>query len=215
MSPHRAAPGRRDISAGGSWGRGRAPPTSRSAPADPATSASRHRPGVTSHTAQSSPSSVTVHYSWHPLAGQTLSCKGQQPLPTGERAFLCLLPDGTWSLLPEWMTSRERCARCELVSEPHVSSEALNELVTFLRALRGRHQTIAAETTTPTDKGARPDETTRPETERAATGARVDGHASLGGAAGRPPRSARRRAESPAGARGDATGRPGRLERAR
>ena len=126
-----------------------------------------------SHTAQYSRSSVTVYYSWHPLAGQTLSCKGHQPLPTGERAFICLLPDGTWSLLPEWMTSRERCARCQLVPEPHIGLDALTELMVFLRALRGRARTIDADAT-PLEKEARPDETTG-DAEPTPAAVRVDG----------------------------------------
>src|SRR6266699_2875759 len=91
-------------------------------------------PGEQSHTAQF-PCFATVHYPWHPLVGQTLTVKRQHRLPGGSRSFACLLPDGTWTLLPEWMTSRERCARLELVREPQVAAAALAELVAIFHAL--------------------------------------------------------------------------------
>jgi hypothetical protein len=47
----------------------------------------------------------------------------------------CLLPDGTWTFLPEWMTSREQCARLVLADDPCVSVAALEALIGLLRAL--------------------------------------------------------------------------------
>src|SRR5207253_7246239 len=69
-----------------------------------------------SHTAQFQ-RSVVIHYCWHPLVGQQLTVKSIQRAPDGQRAFRCLLPDGTWTFLPEWMTSREQCARLMLVDD--------------------------------------------------------------------------------------------------
>src|SRR5262245_28928751 len=90
---------------------------------------------------------VTIYYAWHPLAGQALGGKGHQPLPNGARAFVCVLPDGTTSLVPEWMTSREACARCQVVATPQVSVVALQELVGFLRTRCAKAPTIETDAT--------------------------------------------------------------------
>ena len=81
----------------------------------------------------SGPSSFTMR--WHPLVGQPLTVKSIQRAPDGQRALRCLLPDGTWTFLPEWMTSREYCARLVLVDEPCVGVAALEALIELLRAL--------------------------------------------------------------------------------
>jgi len=76
-------------------------------------------------------------------------------LADGGGAFACLLPDGTWTLLPEWMTSRERCARLELVREPQVAAAALAELVALFHALSAPISVAKIAETTPHTKEAR------------------------------------------------------------
>jgi hypothetical protein len=87
-----------------------------------------------SHTAQFQ-WSVTIHYRWHPLFGEMLAVKRPSSSSDGGRAFICLLPDGTWGAVPEWMTSRERCSRLTLVNTPEVSLGALLELRACLAEL--------------------------------------------------------------------------------
>ena len=48
---------------------------------------------------------------------------------------MCLLTDNTWALVPEWMTSRETCSRCQLAEVPEVSLLAMLELKAALDAL--------------------------------------------------------------------------------
>jgi hypothetical protein len=98
------------------------------------------------HTTQFS-GSVVVHYRWHPLFGQALFPKRLHRGPGGARSLVCLLPDNTWALVPEWMTSREACARCQLAEVPEVSPPALLELAAALDALprASRSSTIRSE----------------------------------------------------------------------
>src|SRR4029079_7333418 len=103
-------------------------------------------PGGQSHTAQF-PRSVTVHYRWHPLVGQTFTVTSCQRTRDGGRGFRCQLADGTWSFLPEWMTSRERCAGMTLVSDPVVAVEALLSLSDLLGALASAPPRIGADAT--------------------------------------------------------------------
>jgi hypothetical protein len=49
--------------------------------------------------------------------------------------LVCLLRDNTWALVQQWMTSRERCARCRLAEAPEISISALLELEAALNAL--------------------------------------------------------------------------------
>src|SRR5262245_45978710 len=90
-----------------------------------------------------------------PAGGQALSRKGQQPLPNGARAFVCVLPDGTSALVPEWMTSREACARCQLASTPQVSVAALQDLDRFLGTRREQDLTIGTDATPGHEEEAR------------------------------------------------------------
>ena len=131
--------------------------------------------------------SVVVHYPWHPLVGQSLTVKSVQRSVDGQRALRCLLPDRTWTFLPEWMTSREQCAGFKLVDDPSVGVAALQELAELLRALPSAEAAprIGAETMSE-DKEARRDATTtvRP----GAIGAGVDERDAVGGRACRHPR---------------------------
>lgn len=72
--------------------------------------------------------SVTIHYPWHPLYGQTLPVRRQQVASGAERFIHVLLPDDTWCLVPGWMTSRERCAQLALSEQAEASVAALREL---------------------------------------------------------------------------------------
>src|SRR6266700_2434977 len=139
-----------------------------------------------SHTAQFQ-RSVVIHYCWHPFVGQQLTVKSIQRAPDGQRALRCLLPDGTWTFLPEWMTSREQCARLMLVDEPCVSVGALEALIGLLRSLprAAAPARIEAEAMSK-DKEARRDATTaiRP----GSTGTGMDESYAVGGRARRHPR---------------------------
>jgi len=68
--------------------------------------------------------------------------------PAGSRSVVGLLPDNTWALVPEWMTSREACAHCQLTEVPAVSLLALLELAAALDALPlgGLSSTISSKT---------------------------------------------------------------------
>jgi hypothetical protein len=46
-----------------------------------------------------------------------------------------MLADGSWGDVPEWMTSRERCANAELIDAPFVSVVALTEVKHYLQLL--------------------------------------------------------------------------------
>ena len=131
------------------------------------------------------PSSSTI--CWHPFVGQQLTVKSIQRAPDGQRALRCLLPDGTWTFLPEWMTSREQCARLMLVDEPCVSVGALEALIGLLRSLprAAAPARIEAEAMSK-DKEARRDATTaiRP----GSTGTGMDESYAVGGRARRHPR---------------------------
>ena len=65
--------------------------------------------------------------------------------PAGSRSVVGLLPDNTWAMVPEWMTSREACAHCQLTEFPEVSLSALLDVATALDALPivSRSSTIA------------------------------------------------------------------------
>ena len=65
-----------------------------------------------------------------------LETKGRKRSPHGDDYLICLLPDGTWTLLPEWMTDPKRCAALAMVEAPEVSLVALIELPRFLDTCR-------------------------------------------------------------------------------
>jgi hypothetical protein len=80
------------------------------------------------HTTQFS-RSVVVHYiaDIHcsvRRSPQKKYCRG----PSGKRSLVCLPTDNTWVLVPEWMTSRETHALCQLSEAPEISISALLEL---------------------------------------------------------------------------------------
>jgi hypothetical protein len=81
------------------------------------------------------------------LFGRTLFPKQVHRGPSGARSLICLLSDDTWALVPEWMTSREACARCQLTEAPEISISALLELAAALDGLplAGRSSTIRSE----------------------------------------------------------------------
>ena len=77
-----------------------------------------------------------MQYRWHPYFNHTLAVR-QASGHNGEQ-LLCELPDGTMSLVPEWMTSAEACSGLS-VGRPQVSLAALNRLREVADALvRGR-----------------------------------------------------------------------------
>lgn len=91
-------------------------------------------PAKQPHTTQF-PSSIVIHYRWHPLFGESLQIRRSHRMPDGTRVYVCMLPDGTLSAIPAWMSDRERCLGCALSSTPEVSLEALEELRTLLATL--------------------------------------------------------------------------------
>ena len=74
-------------------------------------------------------SSVVIHYRWHPLCGRELDVCGRH-VRGGESSFVVVLPDGTRSEIPEWMTRADAGNGARLVSSPPTVS------VAALRALR-------------------------------------------------------------------------------
>ena len=79
------------------------------------------------------PRSVVIHYQWHPLFRRSLIATGRKRWPAGNH-LICRLPDGTGTVLPEWMTELEHCAALVLVDAPQVSVAALVELTRLLAA---------------------------------------------------------------------------------
>ena len=84
------------------------------------------------HTARY-PSSVTVRYPWHPLAGRELDVRGAWQSAYGLH-FSCHLSDGTQCLIPEWMTDAVYCSGIKIVGNPFCCIDALRELRRFLDA---------------------------------------------------------------------------------
>src|SRR4029077_17466963 len=73
-----------------------------------------------------SPTSVRIHYRWHPLFGQDLKLHRTAKLPRGEYIY-CDLPDGTIAGLPAWMADPTACSSIE-VGKVMASAEARSEL---------------------------------------------------------------------------------------
>ena len=48
-------------------------------------------------------SSVVIYYRWHPLCGRELDVCGRH-VRGGESSYVVVLPDGTRTEIPEWMT---------------------------------------------------------------------------------------------------------------
>jgi hypothetical protein len=146
-----------------------------------------------SHTAQFQ-WSVTIHYRWHPLFGEMLAVKRPSSSSDGGRAFICLLPDGTWGAVPEWMTSRERCSRLTLVNTPEVSLGALLELRACLAELPS--QSVSAKIRVDIACGGKETRRNGEDKGRGSIGPEVDRGDAVGGHAvadsGANPRSARR-----------------------
>jgi hypothetical protein len=123
-----------------------------------------------SHNAQEF-ETVTVHYRWHPLAGQKLIVHGRLSR-NGERV-LCRLPDGTVGSLPAWMLRAESSQF--ILGKPIIGVDALRELRDLLSTLQssggcgqaslkimpkeGINETAEAKhtTTASTEPAARPD----------------------------------------------------------
>src|SRR5215472_3395176 len=154
------------------------------------------------HTAQFS-RSVVVHYRWHPLFGRSLLVKQLRRGPAGSRSVVGLLPDNTWAMVPEWMTSREACAHCQLTEVPAVSLLALLELAAALDALPpgGRSSTISSKIDVVEEAGENGGKTHERQLESPAARVGVGGTNRLGSTAGADSASGSRRA----GATADAT----------
>src|SRR6516225_7299031 len=128
----------------------------------------------------------------------------ETPAPGGARSLVCLLPNNTWALVPEWMTSREACARCQLTESPEVSLSALFELGATLDALplTRPYSTISSETHLLEEEAGEDGAKTREcRLESPAARAGVGGAHRLGTSTGADPASASRRI----GATADAT----------
>ena len=71
-----------------------------------------------------------MHYPWHPLHGRVLDVCGGHAM-AGERSYVVVLPDGSKTLLPAWMTEAAAASDVIITTTPHVSIAALE----CLRAL--------------------------------------------------------------------------------
>ena len=78
-------------------------------------------------------SSVVVRYPWHPLCGRELEVSGRH-VRGGEASFVVVLPDGTRTEVPEWMTKVAACVGAQPVQSPTVSVSALQALRRLLDA---------------------------------------------------------------------------------
>jgi hypothetical protein len=94
------------------------------------------------HTAKF-PRSVVIHYRWHPLFGQSLTVKSVRRARAGADFMVILVPDGTWMLVPAWMTAAHRCATTVLVEAPVVSVSALLEVDRLLMAVGMRPNNVS------------------------------------------------------------------------
>ena len=72
-------------------------------------------------------SSVVVHYPWHPLGGHELEVAGRH-VRGGEASCVVVLPDGTRTEVPEWMTKVDARDGAELVASATVPVSALQAL---------------------------------------------------------------------------------------
>jgi hypothetical protein len=143
---------------------------------------------------------VQSSFRWHPRFGQALFSKRLHRGPGGERSLMCLLPDNTWAPVPEWMTSREACARCQLAEVPEVSLSALLQLAAALEALplAGHSSTICSEMESVEEAGEDETNTGQRQLESPAARASVGGANSLGRTAGADQASASRRTSATA-----------------
>ncbi len=82
-----------------------------------------------------------VRYPWHPLHGQVLDVCGSHAM-AGERSYVVVLPDGSKTLLPVWMTEASAAVAVPLTTTPHVSVAALAHVRALMASSldrRGRH----------------------------------------------------------------------------
>src|ERR1700746_1545716 len=91
--------------------------------------AARNRHTLLSFHVQSSFTIDGIRYS----ARRCSRSAGTEGRAVREAWFVCCRIN-TWALVPEWMTSREACARCQLTESPEVSLSALFELAATLDA---------------------------------------------------------------------------------
>ena len=89
-------------------------------------------------------SSVVVRYPWHPLCGRELEVCGRH-VRGGEASLVVVLPDGTRTEVPEWMTQVDASSGTELVSSPTVSVSALGALRRLLDAQMDRGEPSSAD----------------------------------------------------------------------
>jgi hypothetical protein len=74
-----------------------------------------------------------VRYRWHAYFDRDLSVVYRETR-RGEIVYVCVMPDGTGCVVPEWMFDSAACAHPEL-GEPQVSVDALLDLRALLMAI--------------------------------------------------------------------------------
>jgi hypothetical protein len=84
------------------------------------------------------PEVIKVHYSFHPLHGQSLRVQRRAKLPNGEYIF-CELPDGSIGGFPSWIADATKAPHFT-VGPPLTSAAALSQLWTLLDGLRSNSQ---------------------------------------------------------------------------
>jgi hypothetical protein len=77
--------------------------------------------------------SVHVRYRWHAYFARELSVLYRETR-RGESVYVCLMPDGTGSVVPEWMFDAAECLRHDL-GPPRASIDALLDLRALLLAI--------------------------------------------------------------------------------
>ena len=95
---------------------------------------SRGRPSG-AHTAHRQSFEVTIHYPYHPRAGERIQVLRQRR-DSGDLYYLIEQPDGTRAQLPAWMTE-PRWAKVALVVDPHFKLTTLRTLRKLLDSWLG------------------------------------------------------------------------------
>ena len=81
------------------------------------------------------PSSVRVHYRWHPCYNKSLDVVWIQKIG-GELFYTVRIPDSNINrLIPSWITDKLLCQKLILKDEPYCSLESLAELREILDIL--------------------------------------------------------------------------------
>ena len=79
------------------------------------------------HTAHYHASELTIHYRFHPCAGEKAKLESRRPTPSGNNLYVRLLASGRPLAIREWMT-RPESAAWAVRDTPRLSREALSDL---------------------------------------------------------------------------------------